>query len=83
MSRRATDDPGRTPRFMARDGSMLALSTVVRQRRADRRLAYTFDPGLALAERLTDPKRWHAANDSTEAVPVLTLEISQQQGANQ
>jgi hypothetical protein len=58
---------------MARDGSMLALSSVVRQRRADRRLAYRIDPGMALTERLCDPKRWHAEHAPTEAVPVVEL----------
>lgn len=43
----------RTPQFYARDRALVVLSQAIRDRRASSRLAYTFDPGLALAERLT------------------------------
>jgi hypothetical protein len=39
------------PVWYVRDADLIVLSTVIRERRAARRLAYTFDPGLVLAER--------------------------------
>lgn len=44
---------GRTPQFIAQDQRLIVLSQAIRERRRQSRLAYTFDPGLALAERLT------------------------------
>jgi hypothetical protein len=70
-----SDDRGRSPVFIARDGTLLALSRTVRERRAAARLAYTFDPGLALAERLTEPKAWHAEHATITPATIVIEDL--------
>jgi hypothetical protein len=58
-----TDTRPDAPVWYVRDADLIVLSTVIRERRAARRLAYTFDPGLALAEEIEQFRAIDFAHD--------------------